>query len=255
MNSKKQNRIALIDIEFLLYAHAAKAEGEPWTYFEQVVDDVQERIGKIKDDCHASEHYLVVSGRHNFRKVLYPDYKAGRPPKPAIYHELSKSIEELNKGKWLYHDQLEADDLLGIMLTNGRVENPICCSIDKDLLTVPGCHYNWKKDVWPREVTQRQADVNWLIQLLTGDATDKIRGIKGIGDVKAKKLIEKHKFEEHYKSENIPEIAKLIYESEGISLDDYYKTLYLISIWRKPMPEALMENELIAEIAKTISSL
>ena len=151
--------------------------------------------------------------------------------------------------KW--HDQIEADDLLGIMLTNGRVENPILCSIDKDLLGIPGWHYNWNKDSWPTYVSQEEADHNWLVQLLTGDATDGIRGMEGIGPVKAKKLIEKYKTPDL----SVPEQAKYIYEKEEIDLDRFYETLYLVSIWRADMPAELLANDLIASIVKTIPSI
>ena len=153
--------------------------------------------------------------------------------------------------KW--HDQIEADDLLGIMLTNGRVENPILCSIDKDLLGIPGWHYNWNKDSWPTYVSQEEADHNWLVQLLTGDATDGIRGIEGIGPVKANKLIKKYRSIMDLQS--VPEMAKYIYEKEEIDLDRFYETLYLVSIWRADMPEELLANDLIASIVKTIPSI
>jgi hypothetical protein len=150
-------------------------------------------------------------------------------------------------------DQIEADDLLGIMLTNGRIENPILCSIDKDMLGIPGWHYNWNKDAWPTYVSQDEADHHWLVQLLTGDSTDGIRGMEGIGPVKANKLIKQYRSIMNLHS--VPEMAKYIYENEEINLDRYYETLYLVSIWRANMPEELLANDLIASIVKTIPSI
>ena len=149
MNLKTSTKTALIDLELISYSHAAKAESTG-TGLKSLVEMVEFTIQSVVSACRAQEHYLVVSGRDNFRKVLYPDYKAGRREKPPLYVPLMDKLEELNNHRWCKHDQLEADDLLGIMLTNGRVKNPILCSIDKDLLGVPGWHYNWNKDDWPR---------------------------------------------------------------------------------------------------------
>jgi hypothetical protein len=54
---------------------------------------------------------------------------------------------------------------------------------------------------------------------------------------------------------SVPEMAKYIYEKEGINLDRFYETLYLVSIWRADMPAELLSNELISSIVKTIPSI
>jgi 5'-3' exonuclease len=61
-------------------------------------------------------------------------------------------------------------------------------SIDKDLLQVPGMHYNWVRD--EKILVTPEVGLRKLYQqVLTGDGTDNIPGIYGIGDVKARKLI------------------------------------------------------------------
>ena len=252
MNLKTTEKTALIDIELVLYKCAAKAATEG-TGLRSLIQMTEMAIDSIVMGCKASNYYLVVSGRNNFRKTLYASYKAGRPPKPELYNPLCEAIRELNPKRWLYHDQLEADDTISIMATNGRTKNPIICSIDKDMLGVPAWHYNWNKDDWPREVSQTEADHNWLVQLLMGDSTDGIEGMKGIGKVKAEKLIQKYRSIMDLQS--VPEMAKYIYEKEQFSLDSWRKCLETASIWRAPMPQELLENELITEIVKTIPSL
>jgi 5'-3' exonuclease len=79
---------------------------------------------------------------------------------------------------------MEADDYLGI----NQNESSIICSIDKDLLQVPGKHYNFvKKEFY--EVDEETGFRNFYTQLLTGDTSDNIKGIAGIGPVKAKKAL------------------------------------------------------------------
>ena len=252
MNKKTENRTALIDLELILYRNAAKGEAEG-TSLRDLVGMTNLSIREIVDGCQAANYYLVVSGTDNFRKTLYPEtYKAGRPPKPPLYNDLYMEIQATYGAKrFKWHDQIEADDLLGIMLTNGRVENPILCSIDKDMLGIQGWHYNWNKDAWPTYVSREEADHHWLVQLLTGDSTDGIRGMEGIGPVKANKLIDKYKTPDL----SVPEQAKYIYEKEGIDLDRFYETMYLVSIWRADMPAELLANELISSIVKTIPSI
>jgi hypothetical protein len=61
-------------------------------------------------------------------------------------------------------------------------EDTIICSIDKDLRTIPGKHYNLDSGVVD-EVTRHDAWHNFWSQVLTGDSTDNIEGLKGCGKV------------------------------------------------------------------------
>ena len=61
-------------------------------------------------------------------------------------------------------------------------------AIDKDLWNIPGPKYNYNKDEVDF-VTLEQAQYNFTKQILTGDRVDGIPGVKGIGDVKAEKLL------------------------------------------------------------------
>ena len=78
----------------------------------------------------------------------------------------------------------EADDALGIAQT----EDTIICSIDKDLLMIPGRHYNFVKDEF-QEVTNDSGMRHFYMQCLTGDRSDNIKGIEQIGPKKAEKIL------------------------------------------------------------------
>lgn len=86
-------------------------------------------------------------------------------------------------------DGLEADDLMGILATTEGYEDSIVVTLDKDLKTIPGRHYNPVKDDKPRTVTQAEADRYWLYQTLIGDSTDGYKGCPLIGPVKAEKIL------------------------------------------------------------------
>jgi 5'-3' exonuclease len=91
-------------------------------------------------------------------------------------------------------DGYEADDALGI----NQTEDTIICSIDKDLKMIPGKHYSWpilRKGVVIREakissVTELEGLKAFYTSLYVGDTSDNIIGVRGIGAVKAAKIID-----------------------------------------------------------------
>jgi DNA polymerase-1 len=126
---------------------------------------------------------LFLSGSSNFRYSIDKDYKGNRKaPRPPFYD----AIREYMVLEWKAEisDGYEADDVVGT-----RVDPfSVICSIDKDMNTIPGFHYNYIKDEF-YEVTEEEAAFYFWKQCLVGDTTDNVKGIKGIGEVKASKLL------------------------------------------------------------------
>ena len=60
--------------------------------------------------------------------------------------------------------------------------------IDKDLNQFRGWHYNYRKQQ-KYYVSEFEGLVSFYTQILTGDRIDNIIGLKGIGPVKAKKIL------------------------------------------------------------------
>lgn len=130
-----------------------------------------------------TKHYQVyLTGGSNYRRAIYPEYKAGRPPKPILYKAMLAYVLSL-KNHELIEGQ-EADDALGI----NQTPDSIICSIDKDLLMVEGRHYNFVKDEFIT-ITKEEGMRNFYKQLLTGDRVDNIPGLHGIGPKKAEKIL------------------------------------------------------------------
>ena len=133
----------------------------------------------------------AVKGTGNFRKDIFPEYKSKRP-------ELDEEIREKLNYLWKYSidqgavqaDGMEADDLVSIWAFDARKldENYIIAGIDKDLKQIPGNHYNYAKGTFSF-VDDDTARYNLMIQALTGDNTDGIPGLKGIGPKKAEKIL------------------------------------------------------------------
>ena len=82
----------------------------------------------------------------------------------------------------------EADDAIGIRAYSLGENDYIICSIDKDLDNLRGHHYNFVKNE-RYYITESQAIKNFYRQLLTGDRTDNIPGLAGIGPKKAEKIL------------------------------------------------------------------
>ena len=120
-----------------------------------------------------------LSGKGNFRydiATILP-YKGNRSSfvKPYHYDNLRQFFVETYQAEM--SSQMEADDLIGL---NHNPEEDIIVTKDKDLNCIPGLHFNWSNNSC-FYLFEHQADASFYCQLLTGDATDNILGIYGIG--------------------------------------------------------------------------
>mgnify|MGYP003114164935 FL=1 len=79
--------------------------------------------------------------------------------------------------------------LMGTRLWQTRFEK-ILVSTDKDLLQIPGLHYNPNKpDEGITEVTEEDGEYNHLFQTLTGDLVDGYSGCPGVGPKTALRIL------------------------------------------------------------------
>jgi hypothetical protein len=126
--------------------------------------------------------YLTSDDQSNYRfeRATIKPYKGNRSNsvKPTRYEEMRKYL--VNQwGAIMVHGK-EADDAMGIAQCQAEDNTTIICSCDKDLLMIPGWHYNWQKD-GAQQVSIEQGWRNFYYQLLIGDATDNIPGVPGVG--------------------------------------------------------------------------
>lgn len=182
---------ALIDGDILLYRVGYTTENEPEEIAKFRMDELIHRILEAVD---ADSYILYLSAGRNdtFRAKLNPEYKANRTqPKPLHYQYLKDYL--ISDWNAVVAFDEEADDLLGILQTqynqNGEERETIICSIDKDLLQIPGHHYDFVKEQF-NFVTPEQGLEFFYKQLLIGDTADNIKGVAGIGKVKAGRIID-----------------------------------------------------------------
>lgn len=120
--------------------------------------------------------------------MVYPEYKANRKDVPKPRH--LEPLREYLVLEWEAElvDGFEADDAIGIASQSPESPECIVCSIDKDLLQLPGRHFNFvKRQIL--EVNSIDANRHFYKQLLIGDATDNIKGCPGIGPVNAERIL------------------------------------------------------------------
>ena len=143
--------------------------------------------------CTKDELMVAVKGHNNFRKELYPKYKANRPAlKPEIRKGLNYAHNYM-KEHWgaIESTGMEADDLVCIWAHEAMDmgEDYVIAGLDKDLLQIPGKHYNYKRGDHVT-IDDDTAKYNMFMQCITGDTSDNIPGIKGYGPVKAARTLE-----------------------------------------------------------------
>ena len=214
-----RKKVLLIDGDILLYKIAMNNEVEThwgdglWTLHSNanickadvdlVIDDLGASLG-------ADDYVVALTDSKNFRKDVLPTYKNNRKDKrkPLALKELREYVIKKHRG--IVWDNLEADDVMGIMATEPTEEERIVVTIDKDLKTVP-CNLS-SDGLNVQRIPERLADYWFMIQTLTGDKVDGYDGVEGIGIKTAEKLIKKYT--------NVPlldlwKIVKKIYVDKG----------------------------------------
>ena len=179
---------ALIDADNLAFACAASAEEED---VEVACTRADSFIENILAETGATEYELWFSGDNNFRYNVYPEYKGNRKAsyRPLWEKEVKQYITEKWEANWT--DDIEADDMLGIRQL--ECTDTILAHLDKDLNQIKGLHYNWElrrlgevvREKRIYTVSNEEADYWFFYQLLVGDTTDNIKGVRGIGPKKA----------------------------------------------------------------------
>lgn len=191
--------IALIDGDLLCYRIGFTTEQEDLQIALYRMEDL---VGRILDETHADSYKIYLTdSAGNFRQKLFPDYKANRTKPKPIWLEDLKEFLIVEHGAEIALG-MEADDALGIaQVENLRKFDPdprywnqpkflesVICSIDKDLLQIPGNHYNFVKQE-SFHVTPYMGMLQFYTQLLVGDVSDNVVGAIGIGPKKAEKAL------------------------------------------------------------------
>ena len=146
------------------------------------------------------------SGRDTFRRDIYPEYKAHRPPAPPDLAQQLARCEEVVRAfdvACFKQDRVEADDLIATAVRLAREQGlrTVIVAADKDLMQLVGPDvvlWDTMRDrvVGPPEVVERfGVEVSQLGDLLAlmGDSSDNIPGVPHVGPKTAKELLVEYK--------------------------------------------------------------
>ena len=144
----------LIDADMLLFRIMTgceiEVEASPdvwcrWAPLDEVRSQFAERIDEAREMTNSDCFHFCWTGNSMFRRRLYPEYKQNRAGKLKPIGWKPMKAELLQEMCSLQHDEIEADDWLGILSTNPEwVEGEaIIMSGDKDLDQIAGLHW------WP----------------------------------------------------------------------------------------------------------
>jgi len=148
---------------------------------------IQELLRKTNSD----DLIVCLSDTKNFRKTVLPSYKSNRKNRytPLLVSPIKQYLARYFQS--ITWENLEADDVMGIMATSEVPETSfVIATIDKDLHQIPGKHFNWDKDHLGVFSVEPEKGLKFFYQqILSGDSIDGYQGCKGIGAVRAERFI------------------------------------------------------------------
>ena len=154
----------------------------------EVIAAVSAGIRRMLRLTGATDYICYLSGPDNFRLDIDPEYKANRKDSVKPYHFGTITDYLIQMHDAVVTEGIEADDAISIQYLKDP-ENQVICSVDKDFDQIPGHHYNFTTDHYYYQ-QEWDAIKSLYVSMLTGDRVDNIQGIKGIGPVKAEKLLQ-----------------------------------------------------------------
>ncbi len=177
-----------VDADIICYRVGFAANEDPLDHALHSVDIMMEDILFAFPEVTSYRCYLTGTGNFREYRAVTAPYKGNRKDKEKPVHYQAIREHLIESWKAVTVDNMEADDAIAIAMTASGFQDVIC-SIDKDFNQVPGVHYNFvKKEFY--NVDEESATRFLYEQILTGDSVDNIIGLKGIGPVKANKILD-----------------------------------------------------------------
>lgn len=184
--------IVLVDGDVFVYRAAWACNTDPLEEAIEVLDGIlSAAVEAVIGYFDKKKVKVFLTGKGNYRYDYLKDYKGNRSdsPKPVHIEELRKHL--VDKHGAIVSEGEEADDLIGINATSytNRGYEVTVVSVDKDMLQIPCWHYNPVREEW-NKVSPSEGQKFFWRQMLIGDRVDNVKGVEGIGPVKAGKEID-----------------------------------------------------------------
>lgn len=187
------DRLILLDADGLLFKGIEDLDAYK--------DRVDEIISNAVNETDATHYKVFIEHKDNytFRKILYPSYKSNRKKGelPINYLEIKDYI--INEYYAHVAIGVETDDAIISTLKyvndNFPLTEVILAVNDKDYKTFPCVIYDlyYGRIGEITEVDLKQSQYNFWHQMLSGDSSDGVKGIVGLGSKGAEKLLKDSK--------------------------------------------------------------
>jgi 5'-3' exonuclease/ribosomal protein S27E len=233
------------------------SDKENTIYLQESYLHFHEILKSIEDQTFASDMLIAMKSNQNYRDEIFNEYKLNRKTSyNSSLKEIVPTLREIIIFEKLAIEAVgrEADDMLSIWAHQAMLakEDYVIVSIDKDLQCIPGMYFNIKKNTFT-QITPEFALKFFYRQLLSGDPTDNIPGLPGVGPVKAEKYLYNVNTEEEYQEI----IVEQYINAFGVYWYDYLlsngKMLYLqksehdyFKITHWPIVQTLLKDEKVS---------
>jgi len=170
----RDGSVCLIDGDSLLYYEMDKPT------LEEAIEGLDQRLVHMLNSCNTSLYAGFLTKGKCFRYNVDEEYKGNRKGKgrPIIFPALQAHL--IQNWGFTFIPELEADDMVAYYAFN-TTRKTIICSPDKDVLQqCAGMHYNYRTAEFTHTSPDEALKFLWT-QVLMGDSTDNIKGLKGVG--------------------------------------------------------------------------
>jgi 5'-3' exonuclease len=130
------SRTLLIDGDLIVFQSCCVFNEDDDQSRRMIIKTVNQKIERLMQAADCDKYIMFLTTKFNFRDFLVDDYKLNRS-------EEERPVNLKWAKRWAtttlnchYHKMLEADDLLGIYMT----DETVLWSLDKDLRQIPGDH-------------------------------------------------------------------------------------------------------------------
>ncbi len=230
--------IALVDGDCVGYRAAASCQptkAKPYLEpLEAALGRCDEAMQRILHATGAETYKVFIGGNDNFRYTINPEYKAHRKdmPRPEWLQPVREYLVTVHGASIC--DNIEADDALGINQDKTESHTTVIVSVDKDLLMIPGKHYNFVRHEHST-VTPLMGKRWFYRQLIMGDGADNIFGYDGKARDKVPKFLQPDidMLYTYTDEEYMYEHVLCMYESAGRTMTDMHTNAHCLYIWHK----------------------
>lgn len=190
LNSPKEKIIVLWDydsmLHFCLYSGKNELGEKNPEYTKNDLEFLKSKLtemtlkilNKVEQYYDIVSCYIFVKGNSNFRKELYPDYKANRLESNPLISELYKYAIEIHQA--IPADNCEAEDM--VYKASKKINHQgLILYVDHDLLEIPSRFMNYRTGVFSK-VTEKEATYNLYKKLCLSEPGDNVKTSPGIGE-------------------------------------------------------------------------